>query len=764
MERIERAGAPAGRWGFWLGVNAVVGQVLLLRELVTIFYGNELAYAMILASWLVWVSVGSFLGGRFLFRRLRPTTALRLGLWLVGVFLPLTVAGVRAVPRMLGVSAGTLIGPGPIGVAVFSAVAPLAFCFGAWFPSVCRYAGSTGSTVRRVYFWEAVGSAVGGVAVTLVLIPILSAFGVAVIAAAGDILAAGRVGGRRGPVEVVIAGLLILLIPTGATRRVDFQSRRWQYGALPVVAVKDSLYGNLVLVRRGEEFTLYENGLLSYATGDRLGAEERAHFALLAHPDPRRVLLIGGGVGGLLAEVLKHPVERVDYVELDPAVISFSREHLPPAQTAPLRDPRTRVHVIDGRLLVKRGADPYDVIIVALPDPYTALLNRYYSLEFFREAHRLLVPGGVLSLAVSSSENYVGPETRALLRSLTTTLRSVFRKVLSIPGDTQYFLATDAERGVSRDPEALARRLRQRGIRSLFITPETLPIRLNAWRIAQVDALLRGPGLLNTDLRPIAYLYDILAWTTRFSTGFSHFIRRVRMWGIWPVAAAPLALLAFGWVTVRRTDPLAARDRLIGLSIMTTGFSEIIFQILVIMAFQSLYGYAYHKIGVIIAAFMAGLALGVAAARRVSARGSAGIIGMYRRVQAGVCLYPLSLPLCFLLFGEADRVFSAAWLFSGVFASLPVLAGLLGGIQYPLALELMSAGTGGRVSSASRLYALDVLGAAAGALVTGAILIPLWGIPFVVGLCAAVNAAVWIVLGFLDRRAGDQPARSSARR
>ena len=123
--------------------------------------------------------------------------------------------------------------------------------------------------------------------------------------------------------------LALLLVPLAATALRDLSLKQlWQ--GYNLVESRDSIYGNIAVTARGTQFSFFENGLLLATTEDYLVAEETAHYPLLQHPQPKRVLLIGGGINGTVREILNHPVERVDYVELDPAIIDTARRYLPP--------------------------------------------------------------------------------------------------------------------------------------------------------------------------------------------------------------------------------------------------------------------------------------------------------------------------------------------------------------------------------------------------------------------------------------------------
>jgi spermidine synthase len=98
------------------------------------------------------------------------------------------------------------------------------------------------------------------------------------------------------------------------------------------VGSRDSIYGNLAVIETGNIRSIYDNGVILASAPDENAAEEAVHYALLEHPAPRQILLIGGGVNGSIAQALKHPtVERIDYAELDPALIDLARQFFSPA-------------------------------------------------------------------------------------------------------------------------------------------------------------------------------------------------------------------------------------------------------------------------------------------------------------------------------------------------------------------------------------------------------------------------------------------------
>ena len=446
-----------------------------------------------------------------------------------------------------------------------------------------------------------------------------------------------------------------------------------------------------------------------------------------------RVLLIGNGPGGALAELLKYPGLTVDYVELDPQVIDLVQDHFPPRLVSVLRNKRVNIVHTDARLLVKRTDERYDALILNVGDPSSALINRFYTTEFYREARHVLEPEGVLAFAVSSSANYLNEENKDFLRTINTTLRTEFSDVRSVPGDSHVFLAALRPGVIAMDHGRIEAALKSMDINTDYFALD-LPSRMNTMRLQQINDVLKTEGRINRDLKPVAYLYDVLLWSTHFNTSLRQVFLRLRGLTVLHLMAVPLLVLAIG---------VFFRKRAVDLSIVTTGFSEIVFQVLVILAFQSLYGYVYYRIGLIMASFMAGLVLGVNVAQRTIVNAPDKVWSRYRQVQVMICVYPLLLPLVFTLFAQT-RVGTLP-LAPFVFTLLPIVAGAIGGFQYPLAVQLKSRGEQAQAPAAA-LYALDVLGAALGALVTATVLIPLLGVTVVAIFCAVLNAAVLGVL------------------
>jgi spermidine synthase len=172
-------------------------------------------------------------------------------------------------------------------------------------------------------------------------------------------------------------------------RRVHAEQTAWQsLEVLDLESVGRALVlGGTLQTSLGDEFTYHE---------------PLVHTPMFAHPNPHRVLIIGGGDGGALRHVLLHPsVERALEVEIDSAVVAASRTHLPEVSGSAYSDPRTEVLIQDGARFLAETSDRFDVILVDSTDPVgpaAALIGD----AFLADARRTLAPGGLMAMQSGS--------------------------------------------------------------------------------------------------------------------------------------------------------------------------------------------------------------------------------------------------------------------------------------------------------------------------------------------------------------------------
>jgi spermidine synthase len=249
---------------------------------------------------------------------------------------------------------------------------------------------------------------------------------------------------------------------------------------------KVELLGKLVTKKKTpyQELTVFDSPtlgrLLMIGTGDyrvvqfslrdeKYYHEAIVHPPLALHPNPKKVLIIGGGDGGTLREALKHPVEKVVVAELDEDVIGFAKEHFPSVPNGAFEDPRTEVTIGDGRKFIEQTEESFDVVLLDLTDP-EGPSRMLFTKEFYSLVKSKMNASGVLSVQTGSPvfEGMVHGRVQAALAEVFKNSVGYATFVQSFFIVESFVLATDSS------VEGIARRLRERNIELHAHTPEQL--------------------------------------------------------------------------------------------------------------------------------------------------------------------------------------------------------------------------------------------------------------------------------------------------
>jgi spermidine synthase len=725
-----------------------------MRELMLVSHGNEISLGVVLASWLLWTALGSGVLGRLGAGTRKPARVLAALQTLLALIFPATILAVRASRGMFQALPGEVLGPAPIfltglfALSCFCAASGWAFVAGSRLQAQ-ESGSSVSAAVNTVYLLEAAGSALAGILASVLLLRLLNSVQIAFLVSMLNLMAVatltlGRPWHRLIAAFILLAAWVFAALPGGIRLETASFARLWP--GFHLVDTRNSVYGNLAVVETGGIRSLLENGLLMFSAPDPASAEEAVHFALLEHPAPRTLLLIGGGAGGSLREALRHPtLERVDYVELDPAVLEVAERYFPDQWAAARADPRVHVHHTDGRLFLKTTHQVFDVVIVNLPAPQTAQLNRFYTADFFREAAQKLDDRGVFSFQLHAAEEYLSPDLSAFLRCIMKSLEQVFPVVRTIPGDMVHFFAAKHEGVLASDSSELLSRLHSRQLKTSYVREYYIPFRMMPDRIADLEQNIRPrPDTpVNRDLAPIAYYFDVALWSTQFHREYQFVfeaIARMRFGRLMSWAVALLAATA----AVIASRP-RARVRVhwsTGLCIALAGLTMISLEVLLLLGFQVIYGYVYHQLATLIALFMTGMALGSwwrlrANARRVLTPRTAMMALAGLQVLAALSPLPLYWFLKALAGVASPGMLSVSSQI--LFPLMALLSGVLGGYEFALATEIFFRNAHAPQASMGVLYGVDLIGSCLGALVLSAFLLPLFGFLKAAAFIAAVN-------------------------
>jgi spermidine synthase len=477
-ERIETA---AGEGRAILPLIAISGaisfsfEVMWTRLLGQVLGGSIYAFATMLASFLLGITLGSAIASRFATDPRRSAYGFsisQIGIAATTVAAFFALDSLPAWARNLGAGYHGSLLSNAIVAAIF--LLPAALFIGATFPFavriLARHESQAAAASARVYAWNTSGSIVGALTAGLALLPVLGFEGLLQAATATSLILAIASAAlvkplRPWPVVVSGVGLIALLVlppnPPWRVLRTNPSNGNVGRGKIAYYSVGRS--ATVLLLDNGLGWRLSTNGLSEAEIrpdGVRPGQAATTRWLsmlpVLARPESRTLLLVGLG-GGLTLQAVPSSVEQIDVIELEPEVVAANRAVSALRDRDPLADPRANVHVNDARGSLMLTDRRYDVVISQPSHPWTAGASHLYTREFFGLVRDHLTPGGVFSQWIGL--RFVDAD---LLRMLIATLLDTFANVRlyqPVPGSV-VFLASD-------DPLSLE----IEGARALAATP-----------------------------------------------------------------------------------------------------------------------------------------------------------------------------------------------------------------------------------------------------------------------------------------------------
>ncbi|MCM8792441.1 MAG: fused MFS/spermidine synthase [Candidatus Omnitrophica bacterium] len=715
-----------------MGFTSLVVQTLLIREFLVSFLGNELTIGIIMANWIILEATGSSICGSISSKAKNPSLIYALLQAGIAVYLPLSIFIIRNIKNLAGINPAEGLGSLPILGGSFFVLLPLSFLDGAQFPFGCRLLSDSSrksvGSAGKVYILEATGFILAGPLFTYLLITKLNSFSVAFCLGLLNLISALLLlkDKLKEPLIrfffILLNFLLLLLsiINFGMAEKIHLFSIKKQWQKQEVLNYQNSIYGNLVVTKSQDQYTFYSDGvpLITTPIPDIASIEERVHLTILNHPHPKDILLLGGGAGGVIQEILKYPVERLTYIELDPLLIKLIKEFPTKLTEAELKDKRLEIKHLDGRRFLKITKSRYDVVIMNLPIPSTLQLNRFYTKEFFQDIKKILNERGVFGFSLVGSLSYLNPQARNLNGSILNTLKDIFY-VNIIPGDFNLYLCSPKEFKI--DPHILLNRLKEKNIPTQVLSEYHLKYRLHPrWLEWFLDSLADYYNLRkNYDLLPSATFYSVAYWNSIFSPKLERlFLLLDRI--DFKIVLFWIILSGLGFISIMFIFP-RLKYLSVGMAIATTGFFGMSFDLILIYTYQAFYGFVFSHIGLLVTAFMAGLALGGYLMNRNLEKIKKDIFS-FSRIELKMIGFSLLTGVLLLYLNGYNSP-----KLSFIFFILSGISGYLVGSEFPLANKISSQNKN-HLKTAGTLYALDLAGAYFAALIVSISLVPVIGI------------------------------------
>lgn len=661
------------------GISSVVTQLLIIREFLSQFQGNEFVIALILFNWLALGGIGTLLAQGITHRFLQATVN-RLG-WLSLVLTCLPAIQIFAIRRLRDVFFihGSSVGFYPTLAFTFFTIAPYCLLIGFVLPFslfVIRTENPNCPGIR-VYITDNIGDITGGALFSFALVYLVTPLQAAFLANLPLLVATAFLfssTSRHFPYHVAGIGIAFIIIIGGMV----LESSSMEPAEGKLVYYSESRYGRIEVHQGHDQFTLFLSGIPLFGSKNLSIAEETVHYPLSQLSHVQNLLLISAE-GGMMTEVLKHNPASVDYVELDPkvAAVQFKFELIK-------KIPGLNVIHQDGRAYLENSNKIYDAIIVNLTEPDTYQVNRFFTDHFFALAKKHLSEQGVLSFSMRGFDNYLAEPQRQKLSSLYNTATEYFKHVRMLPGQKIFFLCRSLPIETDIPANLDKKEIQTRYISGYYygnLTPE---------RIKYLNTLVDPETPKNRDYFPQLMRLMFLQWFTKFSTSPTIFI----------VVLIILCLIYLVRISAEE------------FVLFSTGCTVMGAEVLVIFAFQIFFGYIYLQIGIIITVFLLGLLPGALFGERFRDQGRKTL------VMTDMLMIAL-MGLLILIVKYMGRPLPVLF-----FMTFGFLISLLCGFQFPVALYLR----GGDAPAVTRTFSADLIGAACGALVTNVWLIPYFGI------------------------------------
>ena len=690
-----------------IGITTVITQIILLREFLSVFFGNELVMGIILANWMLLTGAGAYLG-KF-FKNFKNKISIIITFQVVLAIMPVVTVFLLNVLKNAIFPVGSMVGLTDIIYGSFVLLIPLCISSGITFTvfSTIISENSNSNRINNVYYLESFGSLFGGIIFNFLLLFFFSAFHILTIILTINFLAATLLAITM---KMKLHGIIIpviFLFSLTIIMKYDFESTslKYLYKGQDIIYLEENQYGKLLVSKTDEQLNFYENGVSLFSTNNIIENEESVHYAMVQHFNPKNILLISGGISGSIQEILKYDIDNVDYLELNPGIIDvgYLFGYIPETR---------KLNIIskDARLFIKKTQNKYDVVLVNLPEPTTARINRFYTYEFFSELKKKLNKDAVISISLGSSQNYLSKEEINTNSIMFNTLKTCFKNVIIIPGNKNFYLASDAKLS-----QQITYLIKNKHIENEYVNDNYLDDELLIQRSNFIQNSLSTEVGINKDFKPVSYYRQLLLWMSYFKDN------------VLIISIVVFIILVF----------ILLKINIISLGLFAGGFAASSLEIIILISFQIIYGYVYHITGIIITLFMAGLAIGSFFLPKLFK-----VINKNLFIRLQFCIGIFSIILPFIII--ACNIFDLETaILHTIFYLLTLLISMMTGLQFAIATKIRKSKI---PSLAAESYSSDLLGSAIGALLTSALLIPLLGIIYVGILIGFLNIICGLII------------------
>ncbi len=592
---------------FSLGLFSLTVQVILFRLVFEFFYGNELTIGISLAVWLAGSALGSFVMPKVM-RKFNWQPAFDI-LIVTSVFILFFIA--RSFPLLFNLKPGiysTVVEAIPI---LFLTIFPAALLCGAYFPYIIIYFHGTSSNtkaenINKVYFQESLGAFTAGLILNLWLLnsfnnlQILAFVSLILVVSTQYVqLVKQNTGGNN--VKKVILFIFVLFLFITAQNLLQ-QISNHQYAPYQILLEKNTPYGNIKIGEYNNQTLVLRQGKILYSTPDLFSAETHMLLPLLAQPEAKKVLILGGNLQDFLSYLVQlKTIKHVTFLEYDQFLIELQKSRInKKGLTFDIRFVKGDIRQFFGK-----STEKFDVICLNTNEPDNLALNRYYTREFYAFIKKKLNKDGLFFFSIQSSENLINPDLCSYINLLENTLRTTFSNIFIIPGDNNYFFSGNSEY-IGRLPEILQAKLKNGNFNTTYINPAYLKYTLSEERLSAYSEQLNTcrHTAINSDFNIKGYLYHFKVWGSLSGEVISKVFQYLNK-----IKYAIVSLLLIGLIFLKIIFKENKVRKIIWELMVVAGIS-IALEILILLLYQIIYGSLYSGMAIIFGLYMLGLAAG----------------------------------------------------------------------------------------------------------------------------------------------------------
>ena len=703
-----------------------MAQVIILRELLVSFYGNELTLGIILANWVLLEAIGVIALGRYIDKAKDKINVFVILQIIFSLSLPLSVYFSRLFKTALGIPFGEAVGLPVIFLSSLLVILPVAFCHGALFSTGCSIYSKKSELIGKIYAWETIGTILGGIILTYFFIPYLNSFQTVFIIVVINLIACLFLL-RHGKIALkyILSFLIIAVFYLSLSGGVDFLNKfsidkQWDKGA--VLEYRNSVYGNIAVIKREEQDTFYYNSMpiITTPTPDIVFTEEFGHLPLLFHQAPKDVLIIEGGVGGLINQVLKHPIRKIDCTKQDYAIIDMLKKYPSALTNSEFTDRRLNIINVDGRYFLRTTSNRYDIILIGISRPTDLSSNRFFTREFFSLIKNRLNKGGILAFTLPGSIAYLGRELRDLNMCVLNGLKDNYAYTRIVPGDYNLFLASPSKEIIEATPLLISQRIKQENIKTRLLTAGYLEYRLDKkWLDWFTRSSAGATSKVNKDFMPFAVFEMLAFWNKQFSPQFAGFYESFQNLNLKSTFTIIAVIALIIYLTSHKKQRF--KRTAIAYSIATTGFFGMLINLILVFSFQIFYGNLYHNIGLLLSIFMAGIAAGsIFITYRIN--------GLKNKLRFFITLEVIMAAFSYLSALAIPKLAGPLFHLPLVFMLAGFIPGVFIGLAFPLASSLYFKKEEGTGSVSGALYCSDLIGGWIAGILGGVVFLPVLGL------------------------------------